>query len=281
MKAVAVEQKENMTVVLLKNGTFQTVEGIYPIGQEMEYPVKASGGKGNADGFRRLRPWIAAAATVVILITSGGYYVGYARPVAYVSLDVNPSVEYTVGPKETVLSMTALNDDAQQIVEKMQSEGVRGMTIHDAVDKTLEVLQSQEYIGDGGNDEEDYVLVGVCSDDDAAKQKIEKNLADVLEEVPQDTGRIVNYYMSDTTKRDRKAARDVGISHGRYDMYKKDGKPKGPEKYGKKSVKELIDGKEGAVKRKPPRKKPKTEGKQPKDKQPDKKPPKSDVEKSS
>ena len=94
MKAVVLETREREAAVLVNDGTVRIVRGTYNVGDIIDY---------------RLRPrfvqWIAAAVAMVVLVGGSATmwidrnYVTYAE----VSLDVNPSIVYSLNKRDRVL----------------------------------------------------------------------------------------------------------------------------------------------------------------------------------
>ncbi len=71
---------------------------------------------------RRLRPLAAACALVAVLLGVGVWQVAYT-PVAYVSVDVNPSVELALNRLDRVVTATACNADAQVVLAGVDLAG--------------------------------------------------------------------------------------------------------------------------------------------------------------
>ena len=69
---------------------------------------------------------LVGIAAALLLMVGGVSALGLWRlentAVASVSLDVNPSVEIKVNEKEKVVSVTALNEDGQQVIANMDFE---------------------------------------------------------------------------------------------------------------------------------------------------------------
>ncbi|MBO4338121.1 MAG: hypothetical protein J5842_08615 [Lachnospiraceae bacterium] len=261
MKAVAVEHRKNETVVLSEDGTFKTVKGLYPIGTKVDADENSFRQK---TVIRKLTPAIAAAAALMITV-SGGYYYSYAAPASYVSIDVNPSIEYTLNRRHEVTGVTAMNDDASELAKTLENENIYGQNITDALERTIDILQNQEYIGmqDG-----DYILAGISSDSEKEKKTLEDEVTGVFSKLPEETGQDLSYCIQSTTKKEHRDAKKAGMSTGRYGMYKKDKKPGDPSEFGKKPVKEMIEHEDGKKYIKKPDKKP---GKKP-DRKPERKP---------
>lgn len=246
MKAVALENKKNTTVVLADDGTFRTVKGIYPAGIQIDLEDKPLHSKPRIRRF--MAPVIAAAAAVLVMF-GGGYYYSYAAPAGFVSIDVNPSIEYTVNRQHKVTAITPLNEDANEIASRLVNEGICGKELSDALEGTMHMLEDENYIG---MEDSDFVLAGVSSDDEKEKEKMVSEVSEVLSLIPEETGKEVSFYVHEGTKHERKEAKDAGMSSGRYGMYKKH-KPKDKkEDFAKKPVKEMIEKEDGLRRVEPP-----------------------------
>lgn len=75
----------------------------------------------------RRRPafrWAVAAACIALLLTVGiGGYAWIQMPVSYVSIDVNPSIEFALNRFDRVMSVTAYNEEGAEIIEDLSLEG--------------------------------------------------------------------------------------------------------------------------------------------------------------
>ncbi|MEG2212985.1 MAG: hypothetical protein RRY35_03705, partial [Clostridiales bacterium] len=110
MKAVVVAIKGEFVAALSENGSFIRIKNAdYTLGQQIEvqrFMLFCA----------TLTTHISALAVCCLLVCglSGGAY-AYLTPAYYVSMDVNPSVEYTLNTFDRVLSVHAVNEDGQEI----------------------------------------------------------------------------------------------------------------------------------------------------------------------
>ncbi len=246
MKAVVMENKKNITVVLADDGTFRTVNGIYPVGTQIDLGDQSL--RNQSRGRKFMAPVMAAAAAALVIVCSG-YYYSYAAPAGFVSIDVNPSIEYTVNRMYKVTAITPLNEDANGIATRLVDEGLCGQNLSDALNGTMQLLEDENYIG---LEESDFVLAGVSSDSEKEKENMVREVSDALSVIPEETGKEVSFYVHEGTKHERKEAKDAGMSPGRYGIYKKH-KPKDKkEDFAKKPVKEMIEKEDGLRKVEPP-----------------------------
>ena len=99
--------------------------------------------------FKRLS---AMTAAVCMMLVAGGGALAYYTPVSYVSMDVNPSIEYKLNMFERVLSVKGINDDGTEIVEEIELSNLGNKTIEEALALTVQRIAEKGYLdsGDGG-----------------------------------------------------------------------------------------------------------------------------------
>ncbi|MEG0115565.1 MAG: hypothetical protein RSA00_03990, partial [Hydrogenoanaerobacterium sp.] len=112
----------------------------------------------------RTRNFIMAS---IVLLTAGvltgaaAFY--FLRPVSYVSLDVNPGVEFKTNRLNRVVSMTGANDDAKELLKDYNPKGKKLDTV---VDQVVNRMVNGGYIaGDKKND----ILITCRNDADSQK----------------------------------------------------------------------------------------------------------------
>ncbi|SEW46533.1 anti-sigma-I factor RsgI family protein [[Clostridium] fimetarium] len=95
------------------------------------------------------RFFIAAASFLVILVGgSSAAYAYYQTPVAYLSLDINPSVELGVNAFGKVVNAEGYNEDGQTI---LAGTDVTGSTVEDAVQCLIMSADDKGYIANDGS----------------------------------------------------------------------------------------------------------------------------------
>ena len=125
--------------------------------------------------------WLAAACLALVVV-GGGAGVQYyqANAVASViSLDVNPSVELRIGRKEKVTGVTALNADAQGLLDGMD---LKGTDLNVAINALIGSMVRCGYISELKNS----VLVSVEDSNAARGQKLQEEItADITQALEQ------------------------------------------------------------------------------------------------
>lgn len=87
-----------------------------------------------------------------------------------VTLDVNPSIIITLDEDDYVISVSALNDDGETVVQR--NIKYRGLTIEEVVDILITRLESLGYIVTT-TDETNVLLIEVSANDDAIRTRVE------------------------------------------------------------------------------------------------------------
>ena len=228
MKAVVMETRGRKAAVLLKDGTFRIAHGQYQVGETIDY----------RDETPSLRRWLAAAAAVVVGLGIGGGFWYDANYVAYaeISLDVNPSIVYTVNKRSRVLEVRAVNDEAAEAVGMLEAEGIRFMPVSNAIDRTMTIFEEEGYL-DAEN--EDYVLMNISADNAGIQERVASEIETGMERA---MGRdaSMEYRVDYSDRATAKRAADSDMSTGRYAVWEQEGGDRKPEEYADMPVRELM-----------------------------------------
>ena len=166
MKAVVLDISDGEATVMTKSGDIIGVrDESYDIGQEIT--VKGSLGS----NIVRFIPAIAAAAVLLIVAGTGSY--AYLSPYGTVSLDVNPSIEYSINRFDKVLSVSGVNDDGSNIVSSLDVSKLKYKDIETAIDNTIDQIDAEGYFTE---DSENYVVVTANTGADAHTDKLVERL---------------------------------------------------------------------------------------------------------
>ena len=168
MKAIIVEVKGKHAAVLTDDGVVSKIKNRnYVIGQEIVI-------KNNNN---LIKIAASAAAAIMIFVTPAW---AYLTPYSYVSLDVNPSFEFSINRFDRVLTVKAINDDGGELSKDINIDGLKNKEIQNAVKSVLSELKNQGYIVEG----EGSVIVAASSKtQDKTDMLSEKLRAAVKEEV--------------------------------------------------------------------------------------------------
>src|SRR5665648_659946 len=115
MKAVVLDIKKNKAVALSDDGMVKEVNNKnFRIGQTIEMEKKSM--KKMSKKYRNIAAGVAAS---LVILLGGGTAYAYNTPVAHVSLDVNPSITYSVNAFNRVIDVDRTNPDGEAILQTM------------------------------------------------------------------------------------------------------------------------------------------------------------------
>ena len=200
MKAVVLEVRGNQAAVLLKNGSVIKIKNKgYAVGTCLEI---------NEPGSRviKLTFRVACVAAAVVICTVGA--LAYVTPYAYVSLDVNPSIEYVLNRFDRVLSVNGVNDDGADIVDDIKKLGVRHRTITQAIEMTVEKLQQENYISEN---EENIVVLAASA---GTEQKAALLVDSLQRSITKDNSAVTVKSMR-VTPEQVEQAQEIGVTPGK------------------------------------------------------------------
>ncbi len=141
-----------------------------------------------------------AACLVVMLLAAGGW--AWLTPTATISVDVNPSVELGINRFDRVVSARGVNDDGRALLSEVD---VWGATYDEAVDRLLASSNVSTLLAEGGQAE--VTVVDQGDSDQCAR---------LLAGVEACASEHENTHCHGADEDDVSAARDVGLSYGKY-----------------------------------------------------------------
>lgn len=222
MKAIVLEVKNGTSACLREDGTVVKVHKKYPVGMSIELKESnivqfkegiAKLGESRAVTFIRdnaQKAAMAAAALLVVFLGTGIYSYNNLMTASYMSVDVNPSLEYSLNRLNKVIGVQALNEDAEKIVEELKEAGIKNSTVAETISETTKILEQEKYIAE---DKDNIMLVGITGANKTKSGDINNEVQTVAGEEMVDR---VSVYTLETTKKDRKEAKKHGVSAGRY-----------------------------------------------------------------
>ncbi len=213
MNAVVMEKHDKSYAVLCDDGVFRSIQGKFEIGQSIDVCVVKKNTcrlvshktSKTYDLWKTFIPYVAAA---IIILTGSGLYYETAYAYSYVTIDVNPSIELTLNRLNRVIDITALNEDAQSIVEELSSE-IKLNTLSDAVTKTIDVFQKNSYLVD----DDSSILIDVVTEDNTLATQLSESI-----EASVNKHDNINPVLLHSNKTTREKAKENGISTGKYEV---------------------------------------------------------------
>ncbi|MCK1984152.1 MULTISPECIES: anti-sigma factor domain-containing protein [Peribacillus] len=150
---------------------------------------------------------LSIASTFLILFSILPSY--FSGPVsAYMTIDVNPSIELELDDDLEVLKLTGLNEDGKLVIGQLKDW--KGKDIKTVTNRIVETTKQLGYLK--GNKQ--IVVSTTLLEKD---KELDKNLKEEIKEISeQDNVSNTKMKVIQATKSDRKQAREQGISTGKY-----------------------------------------------------------------
>lgn len=206
MKACIVEIRGNRAAALTNDGSVIKVRNRnYGIGQVFEikkftFSAKAAG--------------ITAAAAAVLLFFCADAW-AYFTPCTYVSLDVNPSIEYSVNRFDRVLSAKAVDSDAKAILNGLNLDN---KTIDAAVGETVDKIESRGYFY---SDDPGDIIIATSGDDAQAASHLADELKTTAEDAVKTSGSNVEVEATSVGRSRVLEAQKLGTTPGKLNLVQK------------------------------------------------------------
>jgi hypothetical protein len=195
------EIRKNTVVVLTQDGQFSRLPrcGQVQIGEEYAYGASSS------------RPWLAVAA--VLLLALASVFLPLTNPpvpAAYVTVDINPSLELTVSTSGKVMAVQALNADGEHF---LQGLSLKKLPLDAALRKIFLNAEKLHYL-----DGESLVLITSTSINEGAPDVSETIVMAAANYLPSSASPVAVTVVTGTREL-REEAQQLGLSIGKYAVY--------------------------------------------------------------
>lgn len=215
-KGIVMEIDESFLTLLTPEGEFLHAtrqNQPYAIGEEIHFfpieMVKTSNQLNPLKNFFRMKPVLGLMAAVVIFLGTLIPMHQNNKAYAYMSIDVNPSIELGVNKKMQVVEMTGFNQEGKKIISRMndwEKEDVSELA------KTI----LAEIKKDGFLKTEDHVIISTVRTNEL-EVKVEKKLQENIEEIKETVNKQkVKVTVLKATEKELDKAHKLGITFGKY-----------------------------------------------------------------
>ncbi|MDD2371248.1 MAG: hypothetical protein PHQ32_04530 [Firmicutes bacterium] len=147
--------------------------------------------------------------TVLALVAIGGFNI-YNKPVAYVSFDINPSIELGLNFMNRVVSTKGINDDGIGLLAKT---AIKNMSVEDAVQVLVKEADKDGYIYQDGST---VVALTALADKEEDAIKIQDRIRDKVEALIDEDNLNCIVYADHSNLQLRTLASENNISPGKY-----------------------------------------------------------------
>ena len=217
---IVVKIQGEKAIVVSEAGIFERVqhrEGMF-VGQKILY-----GDKDIIDKKKKYKyfiPAIASIASVFILLMSYFKFF-YNDPIyAYIAVDINPSLELMINKDNTVIDVTALNEDGEIVLSNVK---YKGELLEKVVYKIIKNSEEQGIIVK--SEKKEIVLISTAFAD--KKQPAEKELfndrliTSLKNEIDKEPDNNIDIQFVEVSIDTRKLASETEVSMGKYLIYEK------------------------------------------------------------
>lgn len=210
MKAVIVELRNNYASVLSDDGCIRKIKNnSYQVGQVINMTIARN------NMLKKITMFAASAAA--ILIFGVGTW-AYASPYSYVSLDVNPSVEYVLNRFDRVLKVKAGNEDGESILQEIKLENLKNETIVNAINKTLSQIYDMGYLSD---DTEGGIVIATSNKDTKKAVELYEDIKEDIEDEIHESYDTASVEFFNVGMERVEAARELGVTPGKLNLVEK------------------------------------------------------------
>lgn len=221
MKAIIVDIQDDYIIVVNQKGEFIKVQNKYKdrqIGDEIEICEI-----GTRTSFRKIA---SIAAALIIVSVLAGYGMAFYRPVTYVTMDVNPSVEISLNRFDRTVDVVGLNEKGKRLVGNEKS--YRALPAEEVMETLLERAREQKFLNP-----ESVVMITISNLKDEKKlalgKKLEQTAMKELEKIKGEGGisiqqegeNKVELYVQHSSIKLHNEAKKLGISEGKLVLYEK------------------------------------------------------------
>ncbi len=243
-KGIVMEINDGYLTLLTPDGEFlraQKQNQPYAIGEEVVFfPFQLPEKKQSIPFLKRMKSMKSLAAVAITLIIFFGSFLSVYqnnKAYAYVSIDVNPSIELVLNKKMQVLKVTAFNQDGKKIVARIGDW--KKKKIADLTQLLLSEMKKQGYL----NEHHLVVISTVRTDkkEENAEKRLSENINEIKTVVKENH---LELSVLNGTPKELEKAHQLGITTGKY----KENQQPSKEKKQPSSHGEMNGVKEGAPK---------------------------------
>ncbi|MDQ0879834.1 anti-sigma factor domain-containing protein [Peribacillus sp. V2I11] len=211
-KGVILSVNKRFVTLLTPEGEFlktKRQERVYEVGEEITFsPAKQKFTLAFSNFHSSLKKTavLSIASTFLILFSILPSF--FSSPVsAYMTIDVNPSIELELDNDLEVLKLTGLNEDGKLVIGQLKEWEGKDIKI-----VTNRIVKTTKKLGYLKGNKQIVVSTTLLK----KNKELDKNLKEELKEISEDNVSKTRMKVIQATKNDRKQAREQGISTGKY-----------------------------------------------------------------
>lgn len=207
-RGLVMEVKKRTCIVLTSDGLFLEVSrprGEVEIGSEIHYSRSV---------LHLFKPYLAVASILVAALAWFAFNAMLPRAVAYVSLDINPSVELGIDRGARIVSAKGINEDGQRLLKKV---AILNEPLKDGLQKIIYGCIEYKYLQPQGDNLVLVTFTGIQSKElEYSADAIYENLYAPIS----NSGVNAELIVTETDNKTVKEANNHGVTPGRYLLQK-------------------------------------------------------------
>jgi len=248
LKAIIVDIDGDYLIIANNRGDFKRIYNNYPgcqIGDEIMVKDTRADFFGSMLSSLAIKKVVAFAACFLFIIMSGYGVCGYINPVTYVTIDINPSAEFSLNRFDLVRDVRALSQDAKIIVG--DGREYKNLKFDKALNLFLSKVVESKYLNEDAN----TVMLTVSNVKDSISYDKKRQLREIAENqlseiikkeeeqafstiqqipegvssdepaTPESTKRDIKIIVEDTTYEKHQEAEKMAISQGKLILYER------------------------------------------------------------
>ncbi|WP_282939582.1 anti-sigma factor domain-containing protein [Paenibacillus sp. RC67] len=218
-KGIVMEMTGSSIIVMRQDGKFDKISRKNrncEVGEEIIYADAGLNWRSPSVAGRSAL--VAAVVFCLVVFASFAGRMGSSEVVAYVSLDINPSVEMGIDEKEQVLELRGLNDDGSELIQEVSYKGktlenVTATLLDKAEQKSLSKGEADIVIASSVVQEKSTV------DDSKIAEKLRQQVSDHIKQTHPTQVSSYQVEAFAAPQEVREEANKSGVSMGKYSVY--------------------------------------------------------------
>ena len=166
--------------------------------------------------FQMKKILVASIAAVFVfgIVMSGGVLYQQKTPIAFISLDINPSIELGINSSDIVVTAEGENEDGQTILDGHE---VINSNISDALDQLVSAASENNFINDDGSS---VISITAVTDDENKAAELQEIGEQAVNDSMTNNEVSATVYSDSTGLSIRKEAKELGVSAGKLKLIK-------------------------------------------------------------
>lgn len=166
--------------------------------------------------FNSIYRYISIIAACIIIFIGGTNVRAYYAPYGYLNVDINPSIQLEFNKFERVLSVKALNEDGQKVLDKVPN--YKNTKLEEVTQDIVEEAYDFQYIN---TSEENNVVLSLYSPDNKKITKIQNKIDTAINNYLANKKINANLLHEIATKENISKAKEQNVSVGKLIMFDK------------------------------------------------------------